>query len=100
MIQGSTFNFSVAKTWMRMPVKNHGVLTKHKTAGTPVIKLVKADKPRTTEKCGINVDPMQGVKVIASIGLVDIPVGIGQIHWPRAGLASLRGVRLNTNLSG
>src|ERR1700716_964022 len=43
----------------------------------PVIKVVKAEQAYVRqEDAGINVDPMQGIKVIASIGLVDIPVGI------------------------
>src|SRR6266853_1243522 len=49
----------------------------------PVIKVVKAEEAYVRqEDTGIDVDPMQSIKVISAVGLVDIPVSIGQIPLP------------------
>src|SRR6266849_9901984 len=49
----------------------------------PVIKVVKAEEAYVRQEYpGIDVDPMQRIKVISTIGLVDIPVSIGQIPLP------------------
>ena len=36
--------------------------------------------------------PFQHVQVVAAIGLGNVAIGVARSHWPRAGLASLRGV--------
>src|SRR3984957_6116289 len=55
----------------------------------PVIKVVKAEEAYVREEdTGIDVDPMQRIKVISTVGLVDIPVSIGQIPLP-AGCAGV-----------